>query len=163
MEANAGVPTSVVKRAIALRDQAEIESRTRRDASLLFDEAWCLFDKDDHPHLPDAISEASRHGINVALSNPSFELWLLLHFQKQTAHILRHLVRRKVKAHLAEYDKRIDQKLFARLKDKFAMAVERARDLEQWHVARKTSGQNPSTGVFRLGERLEVISRPLYR
>ena len=33
----------------------------------------------------DALREAKRQGVNVALSKPSFELWLLLHHVEETA------------------------------------------------------------------------------
>lgn len=49
------------------------------------DERWMLLDtdhyiKDNHfPSFIEAISEARQQGIRVALSRPSFEVWLLLH------------------------------------------------------------------------------------
>lgn len=50
-------------------------------------ELWMVFDA-DHPfedrHAIDThavLNEATRVGISVALSNPRFELWLLLHFE----------------------------------------------------------------------------------
>jgi hypothetical protein len=54
------------------------------------DELWMLLDTDHYTqgtHLPSfrgALSEARRQGVNVALSKPSFELWLLLHHVAET-------------------------------------------------------------------------------
>ena len=51
-------------------------------------ELWMVFDADHHFEARHAIdthavlSEAARVGIAVALSNPRFELWLLLHFEE---------------------------------------------------------------------------------
>ena len=54
------------------------------------DELWMLLDTDHYvqgSHLPgfiDALREAKRRGVNVALSRPSFELWLLLHHLEES-------------------------------------------------------------------------------
>ncbi|MCZ0209045.1 RloB family protein [Streptomyces sp. UMAF16] len=52
-------------------------------------EMWALFDRDSGDKTPQEIGEAMRlaaaNGVQVALSHPSFELWLLLHFQQHTS------------------------------------------------------------------------------
>ncbi|MFJ5533625.1 RloB family protein [Streptomyces sp. NPDC093261] len=52
-------------------------------------EMWALFDRDSGDktaqEIRDAMRLAARHGVQVALSHPSFELWLLLHFQQHTS------------------------------------------------------------------------------
>ncbi|MFD2619876.1 RloB family protein [Streptomyces chumphonensis] len=53
------------------------------------DEKWALFDRDSEDQRDDDIPEAMRNaaeaGVQVVLSHPSFELWLLLHFQPFTS------------------------------------------------------------------------------
>jgi hypothetical protein len=55
------------------------------------DELWMLLDTDHcvrGAHLArfvGALAEAKRQRVNVALSKPSFELWLLLHHVEETA------------------------------------------------------------------------------
>ncbi len=55
------------------------------------DELWMLLDTDhcvQGAHLAgfvEALREAKRQRVNVALSKPSFELWLLLHHVEETA------------------------------------------------------------------------------
>ncbi|MFE3988283.1 RloB family protein [Nocardia tengchongensis] len=44
-------------------------------------EAWVLFDRDSHPDIPQALRAAAEARIEVGFSHPSFDLWLLLHFQ----------------------------------------------------------------------------------
>lgn len=46
-----------------------------------FDEAWALFDRDQHTSIPQAMRRAREAGVKVAFSHPAFELWLLLHFE----------------------------------------------------------------------------------
>ncbi|MEU6749204.1 RloB family protein [Spirillospora sp. NPDC046719] len=41
---------------------------------------WVVFDRDQNRDIPRAMGDANRHGINVAFSTPSFDLWLWLHF-----------------------------------------------------------------------------------
>ncbi|WP_143060783.1 RloB family protein [Amycolatopsis tolypomycina] len=45
------------------------------------DETWALFDRDDHKRIPEAVEDAAADGTEVCFSHPSFDLWLLLHFQ----------------------------------------------------------------------------------
>lgn len=45
------------------------------------DEAWALFDRDEHFDIPQAVKAAAESRIDLAFSHPSFDLWLLLHFQ----------------------------------------------------------------------------------
>ncbi|WP_340560327.1 RloB family protein [Streptomyces sp. GSL17-111] len=53
------------------------------------DEKWALFDRDSEDQrdddIPEAMRKAAATGVQVALSHPSFELWLLLHFQQFTS------------------------------------------------------------------------------
>ncbi|MGW1812226.1 RloB family protein [Streptomyces sp. NPDC002125] len=45
------------------------------------DEAWALFDRDQHHDIPEALERAAEKATQVCFSHPSFDLWLLLHFQ----------------------------------------------------------------------------------
>ena len=52
-----------------------------------FDEAFCVLDTEypaDNPRFPHAVALADRERIGLAASNPSFEYWLLLHFEYTT-------------------------------------------------------------------------------
>src|SRR5262249_19864713 len=43
-----------------------------------FDEIWCVVDVDEFD-LESAVRTAQQHGVELAVSNPCFEFWLLLH------------------------------------------------------------------------------------
>ncbi|OMI40440.1 RloB family protein [Streptomyces sparsogenes] len=53
------------------------------------DEKWVFFDRDAadsrDTEIPQAMRKAAKNGVQVVLSHPSFELWLLLHFQLWTS------------------------------------------------------------------------------
>lgn len=67
--------TSLVNKAISIRDAEEKKKRT-------YDQCWVVFDKDDFPakDFNGAIALAERNGFRVAYSNQAFEYWFLLHF-----------------------------------------------------------------------------------
>ncbi len=52
-----------------------------------YDQAWCVLDVDTHETLEEALREAGRLGIRMAVTNPCFELWLLWHFEEVSGHV----------------------------------------------------------------------------
>lgn len=75
------VPATLVSLAVEARKK---DCKGQRE----FDEFWCVFDVEwpqNHPKLTSVIEEARQGGIKLAVSNPCFELWLILHFQDQNS------------------------------------------------------------------------------
>lgn len=136
-------PTEVVRYADKLKRQAPDE----------FEDVWCVFDVDEFHDVGGAAALARTREIGVAISNPCFELWLLLHFACHTAHCpsygtLLPLLRR----HVPGYDKAgLD---FDRYAAFVADACARARALDP--TGRKHAA-NPSTGVWQV---VELVRRP---
>lgn len=153
-----GVPLTLVQRAEALRSDAEREAKLQRDANLLFDEIWCVCDVDEHPHLTKACEQARERGISVALSNPCFELWALLHFREQTKALHRHEAQRELKKLLGvKEDKLIPlEKLHSGYED----AVRRAQALRKTAARTEQHQRNPSTNVDELTEQIRQGGRP---
>ena len=56
-----------------------------KDAKIIYQNVWIVFDKDDFDDFDQAIQEAINRGYNVAWSNQSFEYWLYLHFSRWRA------------------------------------------------------------------------------
>jgi len=135
------------------RAESERQAKAEHDANLKFDEVWAMFDVDEHPKLKEAIELADREGVKVAVSNPCFELWALLHFEDQRGHIERKKLRERLKRHMKGYDKELD---FSKLRDTYEAALTRAKAL---HEAAKKSGQsrpNPSTDAYLLTETIRT-------
>jgi hypothetical protein len=74
---------------------------TRRGRGRPHDQVWCVFDRDEHPNFAKAIDLADRHGINLAISNPCLELWVILHFEDQTAYLERQTAQDRAEEHKA--------------------------------------------------------------
>jgi len=151
-----GVPKTVVEHAVELKKEAERDAKRSGDSNLRYDEVWCVFDVDTHPNLPAALQQAVANGIQVALSNPCFELWILLHFENHRADIDSRAAGHACRKYLPKYEKHIT---FAELKDQYPTAVDRARALEAWQVSRGNARGNPSTNVHTLTERLHALGR----
>jgi hypothetical protein len=145
-----GTPRTLVQRAAEMKKAAEREAR--RDANLLFEEVWCVFDVDEHPFLPEAKQQARDNQIEVAISNPCFELWILLHFRDQRASIDRADLHRECREFLPGYEKAVPCDT---LHAHYAEALQRALELAHWQETRGTPDANPSTGVHLLTERIK--------
>jgi len=140
-------PKTMVEVGRDLKKSAEKQARKEDDENLKYDEVWCVFDVDDHLTLNDAMQMARDHGINLAVSNPCFELWLWLHFAEQPGMRHRDDLRRMLKQHVADYDKHVN---FDNYSPGYEDAVRRAQRLEEDAIADGEDGRNPSTGVWRL-------------
>lgn len=144
-------PKTIVERAVKLKKQADHDAKRRADENLKYDEVWCVFDVDDHLLIAEAKDQAKANSIELAISNPCFELWALLHFRDQRAHIERGKVQNLCRSHMRNYEKELD---YEALRPRYSDALKRAEDLEKWHDSRGTVGANPSTMVHRLVERI---------
>jgi hypothetical protein len=148
LEAPAGVPLTLVARARERKEEAEALARHERDVNSVYDEVWCVFDMDEHPHVNQARRLAAEAGLRLAMSNPCFELWLLLHLREHPG--ARH--RQEIQQLLAELMPRMSPKHidFESLVDGYEEAVRRAERLEADAQAAAEHGRNPSTEMFHL-------------
>lgn len=152
-DAGGTLPKQLVEFAKELRDDSEGYGDS-------YDSVWCVFDRDKHLRIDEAFVQARDNGINVAFSNPSFELWYLLHFRDQGAHIEGGAVVKALRKHIKRYEKSND--LYKTLEPKQQKAIERARQLRRsQHRITDDScleeSPNPSTWVDKLVETLNAI------
>ena len=66
----------------------EVANQIIKDAKIIYQNVWIVFDKDDFDDFDQAIQEAINRGYNVAWSNQSFEYWLYLHFYYSDLHCI---------------------------------------------------------------------------
>jgi hypothetical protein len=138
-------PMSLVRTAMEHKATAERNSRLRSDAFLRYDGVWCLVDKDEHAKMPEARSLAQRNGIRLILSNPCFELWLLLHFVEKNAYMTSKEAAKLLGAFMVDYEKNPSCNL---LIGHYLAARARAKKLCNSEGCRGDS--NPSTHVWEL-------------
>lgn len=58
----------------------EITDQIVKNAKIMYQNIWVVFDKDDFDDFDEAIKLGNNQGYNIAWSNQSFEYWLYLHF-----------------------------------------------------------------------------------
>ena len=152
-----GDPRKLVERAKTEREQARVRARQQGDDFLAYDEVWCVFDRDQHERFADACQMARDNQLALAVSNPCFELWLLLHFRDSPGAQHRGHVQKMLKKFLPDYGKHFD---FARVADLSDQAAERARRLDRDAQRVGEAFRNPTTGVYRLLESIARIEPP---
>ena len=144
-----GMPMTLVRAAKRLRDEAEASADREGDDNLRYDQVWCVCDVDQHPHLKSAVAEALAAGISFAVSSPSFELWLLLHFRENPGMRSGAELVQMLRIFVPGYEKRID---FERYEPGYAAAVGRAQRLDGDAASAGEQLRNPSSGVWRMAE-----------
>jgi hypothetical protein len=78
-------PLGVVERALDLLAELGQVAGAGQDLAEGRVQVWALFDRDRHRCVAQAFAAAAQSPIRVAFSHPSFDLWLLLHFQNLTS------------------------------------------------------------------------------
>lgn len=153
---NGLTPSRVVEHARRLSDEPAIK------------QVWGLFDHDGRGDIDQICLREKPDRVNLVLSHPSFELWLLLHLREFTPGDRQYgrnglIIDKLRSAHQAfadygKHGKRIDAARFAALTECNGVhnAVRRARSLSR-HVARETPSQrDPSTEMYLLIEALGI-------
>ena len=159
LEPEASDPLSVVRQVLDERDYRKQDKEWDED-----DMAWAVFDGDEHKanninNWQEALQLAQVNNIYLAVSNPSFEYWYLLHYQDQNSSLTRQQAVRLLKVHLPDYEK--SQVLYQKeLQPLTKAAIQRARQVT--HLAEGNalkSFTNPCTHVCELVEIILSLER----
>jgi hypothetical protein len=140
---------SLVRRAIALRDQGD------------YDQTWCVFDRDSFAahSFNSALTLAANHGVQVAYSNESFEIWYLLHFHYFNTGMSRTEYGKKLSALLGFKYEKNSESMFAAIRDHQDVAIRNAERLLGDYKPPKPASDNPSTTVHLLVRELRRFER----
>lgn len=144
-----GVPMTLVRTAKQYKNEAEQEATSEKDPNLAFDSVWCVFDIDVHPDVGSAKEMARDNGIDLAISNPCFELWLLLHFRDNPGMQQHSKVPHMLAEHVPGYHKHVEYNTYS---DGYPQAVNRAERMDCAAIEADEPGRNPTTGVYKLTE-----------
>lgn len=159
LEPEASDPLSVVRQALDERTYRKQDKEWAKN-----DMAWAVFDGDEHianniNNWREALRLARRNDIHLAISNPSFEYWYLLHYQDQNSSLTRQQAVRLLKAHIPDYEKS-DVLYREELQPLTKAAIERARQVA--HLAEGNALEayaNPCTHVCELVEIILSLER----
>ncbi len=149
-----GVPLTVVQAAVEERNRLINEQRQSKDSFDVF-RVWAVFDRDAHPHVEQALSLARENRIDVAFSNPCFEVWPLLHLVDYGAQDGRHAVQARLAAAMPGYHHEHGATVdFQAIKNHFPIAYERARRHNSMREAEGAPLGCPCTTVGELVKKI---------
>lgn len=134
-----------------------------------FEAVFVVFDRDAHTTYHNALTKA--RAFNLKMQNdegkpvpftavpsvPCFEFWLLLHFANIQAFFERGDIQRKLKTHIADYEKG-NEGIYTLTKANLAVATDRAARLRSRYDCQ--TGTDPYTNVDELVKKLQSI-RPM--
>lgn len=156
-------PRSIVRAAIDYRQERKSERSWTAG-----DRAWAVFDGDEHrlenpANWNDAIQIAASKDIKLAVSNPSFELWYLLHYREHVGPLTRQDALRLLREHIENYQK-ADRLWPVPLQPLTAEAISRAKRIAERATADGLPPHtNPCTGVCDLVESLLALAEEVRR
>ncbi|MCC8998381.1 MAG: RloB family protein [Candidatus Contendobacter sp.] len=131
-----------------------------------FEKVYAVFDRDDHNSYFDALRQAEsldgklRNDAKQAVrfkaiaSIPSFELWLLLHFEDIQSPLRRNEVLQRLKHYIPSYEKGAGSTFFI-TREYLEMATQRAERLAKRFTAH--DDPNPYTGIADLVKLLTTL------
>ena len=151
-----------------IRKAVEYQSKNQLSVSN-GDAVWVVADGDVNYNTPDPIAAkdkllskaqkmADAKGIHIALSNPCFEFWYLLHFQYTTKFFKDYpAVKNALTTYLPDYEKTGD--VYSQLSAHTTNALQNAKRVEQYHLQNGSSkpfgiAVNPFTDIYQLVESL---------
>lgn len=144
-----GVPRTLVEIAKNRKNEAEAEAHRERDENIAYDSVWCVFDIDEHANVPNVREMARDNNIQLAVSNPCFELWLLLHFRDSPGMQHHEKIQTMLAVHIPGYNKHVD---YATYSVGYLEAATHAKRLDDSAELDGEAGRNPTTGVYKLTE-----------
>ncbi len=149
------IMTSNVKDALGLTAYAKDQKKRLGLSTKMRDSAWVVFDTDSNSQerLDSAQKLAKASTLNLAMSNPCFELWYLLHFEDRTSPLSKEELYLRLRDHIPGYKK--NQDYFDLLSPHRDRAIQRAAALDAPYDKPLSRSANPLTGVWRLVRELE--------
>ncbi len=156
-------PIQVVEYAEQLFNEGDLHKRIRPKS---FEQVYTVFDRDDHESYFAALERAK--SLDKKLKNdmkqstrfqaiasvPSFELWLLLHFEDIQAPIHRDEVMRRLQEHIPGYHKGAGQ-IYSNTQNNIEIATQRAEALASQFTAK--DAPEPYTAIYLLVKLLTTL------
>lgn len=156
----AGAPISVVDEAQAQVEKRKQDIRDGRTSVPPFETVWCVFDVENPSHnqtFDRAVQVADQNNYQLAISNPAFEFWYILHYERTTRPFADgNEVKEYLKRHIPGYHPAMV--VFDDLVPSTPMAVQHAKGILGNHPQGEQRFPNPSTRVHLLVEEMIEMS-----
>lgn len=125
-----------------------------------FEIVWCVFDTENlnnNPTFNQAVQVADANNYSLAISNPAFEFWYILHFESTTRPFNNG---KEVKGYLKKFINNYKESMtvLPLLVGSMSAAISRAENVLQNHPDGGNRFPNPSTGVHILTAQLIDMS-----
>ncbi|MBW8026102.1 RloB domain-containing protein [Clavibacter michiganensis subsp. michiganensis] len=146
-------PVSLVREAAARAAADRREARLSDDRNNTYDAVWVVFDVDDFgEQVTEAATLAHRSGVQCAISNPCFEIWLLWHVSDKASHTSTRSAQDAAARAGVVAGKGNKYVQLPVITGKYAAARKRAVDAENMHARaeRKYPDTNPSSNTYQL-------------
>lgn len=115
-------------------------------------------DKNTNEDFKKAKEIVNDPNLQLILSNPCFEFWILSHFELYTEPMQPKLLKAKLRKHMGLY-KKSDPNIYNNTKEKLETAIKNSKKIHQMYLKKKIEmlceESNPSTMVFQLIELIE--------
>lgn len=125
------------------------------------DRIICVFDVNSNTEqqLKEAKTLGKRRNIDLCLSNPCFEIWILIHFEIGVHFSNCDSLIHQLKKHIPRYEKSAE--VYSQILPHIDDAIIEAKRLNKWHLNNGTElfsrNSNPSTQVFEIIEYIMTI------
>jgi hypothetical protein len=155
VERHGGVPGALIEKAQQLINQRKLEGLDQ------YEEVWCVFDVENpnyNPTFHEAVGIADAHHYLLAISNPAFEFWYILHFERTTRPFrdgqeVKGYLEQK---HIHGYSEAMP--VFDLLLRYTSEAIRNSKSILENHPINDQRFPNPSTSVHLLVEELIQMS-----
>lgn len=146
-------PVGIVKHAIKLVENESIDFK-------FGDQVWCVFDADNNTQQQlDKANKLAGKNIKLFLSNPSFEIWYLLHFELYKDSINNEDLLNRLKNHIIGYEK--NKCYYTQVLNRQTDAITNAKALVSMHTENDIDlfsiKSNPSTQIYKILEKIETL------
>jgi hypothetical protein len=126
-----------------LLKEAERKIKEERNG-IPYESVWIVFDKDQHPYIPETFRASEKLDVQIAFSAICFEYWIILHFEKTTKVFINgdaavNYIRSK---YYPEYQK-AEENFFHKIKDRIDTAIQYADEIMKNRAEEIADGQQP--------------------
>lgn len=154
-----GAPISLVDTAQHLVEQRRKEVRDGKLRICNYEAVWCVFDVENprnNTSFNDAVNQADSNQFSLAISNPAFEFWYVLHFEDTSRPFADG---RELKKYLEKFIPGYCESspVFCKIKENTFLAIKRAKKTNQNRSVDRRF-PNPSSGVYEIVEELIKMS-----